>query len=67
MSIGRGANARLVLQDEQTVTYQYCSYDLNKEELKKGYMLFDGTILIQKSCFPSLKYIKVKKESQMAK
>lgn len=51
MSIGVGAHANLVLQDENTVIYEYGDYDLNEPEFRNEEHLFDGIITIQKDCF----------------
>lgn len=51
MSIGIGANARLILEDENTVMYVYNSYNINHPKYSKTEDHCDGSILIQKRCF----------------
>jgi hypothetical protein len=52
MSRGIGALARLVLQDDETVIYEYGGYNLNDEAFRNEQRILDGTITIKKSCFP---------------
>lgn len=51
MSIGIGAHANLVLQDNKMVIYEYGSYNLNEEECRNEAHINDGTLTIQRSCF----------------
>lgn len=51
MSIGVGAFAKLELQDNQTVLYEYGGYNLNIEQYKNTEQIRDGMIMIQRSCF----------------
>lgn len=51
MSRGIGASAKLVLQDEKTVVYEYAPYDLNESEYADGYFIRDGMIVIEKDAF----------------
>ncbi|MGN1120960.1 MAG: hypothetical protein ACI4RV_01255, partial [Eubacteriales bacterium] len=51
MSIGIGANANLVLQDDKKVIYKYGGYNLNEEPFKNEAHICDGTITVQRSCF----------------
>lgn len=51
MSRGIGAHANLVLQDENTVIYEYGGYNLNEEQFCNKEQVYDGTITIQKDCF----------------
>lgn len=51
MSRGIGAHANLVLQDENTVIYEYGGYNLNEEQFRNKEQVYDGTITIQKDCF----------------
>lgn len=51
MSRGIGAHAKKVLEDDETVIYEYGGYNLNEPEFRNEEHLFDGSITIQKSCF----------------
>ncbi|MBO5245052.1 MAG: hypothetical protein J6B02_03015 [Selenomonadales bacterium] len=51
MSRGIGASAKLVLQDEDTVIYEYAPYDLNEDGYADGYFIRDGLIIIARSAF----------------
>ena len=51
MSKGIGAHANLVLQDENTVIYEYGGYNLNKEQYKNDGHVYDGIITIRRCCF----------------
>lgn len=51
MSIGIGAFANLVLQDDTTIIYEYGNYNLNEPEYQNKNHLCDGSITILKSCF----------------
>lgn len=51
MGLGIGAIARLVLQDEQTVIYEYCGFNYNEEEYKNLNHVCDGLITVSKCCF----------------
>ncbi len=51
MSIGIGAIAKLSLQDEDTVIYQYCGYNLNDERYCNKNRICDGMIIIKRDCF----------------
>ena len=46
MSRGIGAHANLVLQDENTVIYEYGGYNLNEEQFRNKEQVYDGTITI---------------------
>lgn len=48
MSLGFGGGCRKVAEDKDCVIYEYFSYDLNVSELDEK--IFDGIILIDKSC-----------------
>lgn len=48
MSRGFGAFARLVLQDENTVVYEYAPYNLNEPEHRNSEHIYDGLITISK-------------------
>lgn len=62
MSIGIGARANLVLQDDATIIYEYGSYNLNDVEYQNKNHLCDGSITIMKSCFAKPKiHKKIKK------
>lgn len=62
MSIGIGAHANLVVQDSQSVIYEYGGYNLNDEQYRNADQIYDGSITIHKSCFlePAI-YEKIKK------
>lgn len=49
MSKGIGGACRKVLEDEDTVVYEYSVYNLNEPKLKDVSNIFDGAIIIQKS------------------
>ena len=51
MSIGIGAYANLVLQDSNTVIYEYGGYNLNEEQYRNKSHVCDGFITIQRNCF----------------
>lgn len=48
MSIGVGGSARIVLQDENTVVYEYAPYNLNEPEYSNSDHIYDGLITISK-------------------
>ena len=51
MSRGIGAYAELAIQDDETVIYEYGSYDLDRKEYANRDHIMDGIITIQKCCF----------------
>lgn len=51
MSIDIGAYANLVLQDSNTVIYEYGGYNLNEEKYRNKSHVCDGFITIQRNCF----------------
>ncbi len=51
MSRGTGAHAKKVLEDDETVIYEYGGYNLNEPEYRNENHILDGTITIRKSCF----------------
>lgn len=51
MSIGIGAHANLVFEDEQTVIYEYGGYNLNDSKYRNENHLYDGKIVISRECF----------------
>lgn len=51
MSIGIGAHANKILEDEYAVVYEYGGYNLNESEFRNENHIYDGTISIQKECF----------------
>ena len=51
MSRGIGAHANLVLEDENTVIYEYGGYNLNKLEYRNENHICDGMITISRDCF----------------
>ena len=48
MSIGYGGKARLALEDERMVVYEYAPYNLNELKYRNKDNVFDGTITIYK-------------------
>jgi hypothetical protein len=48
MSKGIGGSARVVMQDENTVVYEYYAYDLDREEYQNREHIYDGIITIDK-------------------
>ena len=50
MSKGYGASCRKVSEDSECVLYEYYAYNLNDEKLRNPDRIYDGTILIQRSC-----------------
>ena len=51
MSMGIGAHAKKIAEDETVVMYEYCGYNLNDPQYRNEEYLHDGTIMIQKECF----------------
>ena len=51
MSRGIGAHAKKVLEDDETVIYEYGGYNLNEPEYWNKNHILEGTITIQKNCF----------------
>lgn len=51
MCRGIGAHANLILEDAQTVIYEYGGYNLNDLEYKNENHLYDGMIMISRACF----------------
>ena len=68
MSIGIGAYANLVLQDSNTVIYEYGGYKLNEKKYRNKSHVCDGFITIQRNCFlePEI-HEKLKKMSSVKK
>lgn len=48
MSMGYGGSARIVLQDENTVVYEYSPYNLNESNYRNSDHIYDGLITISK-------------------
>ena len=48
MSIGIGGSARMVMQDADTIIYEYYAYDLNEDVYRNPEHEFDGIISIDK-------------------
>lgn len=48
MSLGFGGSARIVLQDEATVIYEYSPYDLDDPKYRNKDRIYDGLIMISK-------------------
>ena len=51
MSRGIGAYANKILEDNETVIYEYGGYNLNAAEYRNENHLCDGSITIPKRCF----------------
>lgn len=51
MSIGIGAYAKKIVEDDETVIFEYGGYNLNEPEYRNENYVLDGMITIQKSCF----------------
>lgn len=51
LSIGIGGKAKIVLEDDQYVIYDYSGYNLNVPEHMNSENVRDGFITIQKNCF----------------
>ena len=46
MSLGFGGMARLAMQDENILIYEYAAYNLNEEECRNPDRIYDGIITI---------------------
>lgn len=59
MSLGTGAFAEKIFEDDEIVSYNYGVYDLNEPELRNLAYIADGTIIIKKECFvePEIHYM----------
>ena len=51
MSRRIGVKAKLILQDDKTVIYEYGLYNWNEEKYRNAEQVCDGMISIQKTCF----------------
>ena len=51
MSQGIGGAAKVVIQDENTVVYEYYAYNLNDEQYRNPERIYDGVITIDKKAF----------------
>lgn len=51
MSMGIGGSAVKVLEDAETVIYEYGGYNLNEPQFRNEKRVRDGSITIPKSCF----------------
>lgn len=51
MSIGIGAYANKIAEDDKTVIYEYGGYNLNDPKYRNKEHLYDGSIMIQRDCF----------------
>ena len=49
MSLGIGGTAKLALQDENTVIYEYAPYNLNDPAYRNADSIYDGIITIEKN------------------
>ena len=48
MSRGFGGIARMIMQDEDTIIYEYATYNLNDENYRNPQSIFDGEITLDK-------------------
>ena len=62
MSRGIGGSARMIMQDDHSVLYEYAPYNLNEEQYRNPERIYDGVITISKSALvePEI-YEKIKK------
>ena len=67
MSIGYGGGARIALQDENTVIYEYSPYNLNKLSCTNEEQIYDGLITINKSVLIEPEIYEKKKKSPEGK
>lgn len=51
MSIGIGAFAKLALEDEEMVIYEYGCFNWNEKSFRNEERIHDGIITIQRNCF----------------
>ncbi len=51
MSIGIGAYAKKIAEDDSSVIYEYGGYNLNDPRYRNEDHIYDGIITIQKDCF----------------
>lgn len=51
MSRGIGAHAKIVLEDDVIVIYEYGGYNLNEPEFRNEAHVYDGYITVLKECF----------------
>ena len=51
MSMGIGACAYIIAEDDKSVIYKYGGFNLNDPKYRNDERLYDGTIMIQKECF----------------
>lgn len=51
MSLGIGAHANIVLENEHTVIYEYGGYNLNDPKFRNENRVYDGKIVISKEFF----------------
>ena len=49
MSLGIGSFCKLIAQDENTIIYEYGSYNLNEPKYENKHRISDGIITISKS------------------
>lgn len=49
MSRGIGGSARMIMQDDHSVMYEYAPYNLNEEQYRNPDRIYDGVITISKS------------------
>ena len=51
MSLGVGARANILAENDREVVYEYGGYNLNVPQFRNKDHLYDGRIVIQKECF----------------
>lgn len=54
MSRGIGAHAKLISNNKNMIIYQYGSYNLNDEKFRNAEHIYDGLIMIDRSCFEEI-------------
>ena len=54
MSMGYGGMARVLLEDDMTVIYEYAAYNFSEAKCRNEEHLYDGTIEIDKTALPKV-------------
>ena len=54
MSMGYGAMARVLLEDDKTVIYEYAAYNCIEDKFRNNERVYDGIIEIDKIAFPPI-------------
>ena len=50
MSMGYGGSCRKISEDSECAIYEYYAYNLSEDQSRNSDRIYDGIILIQKSC-----------------